>query len=343
MGGVELGDPAGRLEHHRVAFDQAPFVAEGATAVALAREGLGVPGRPVELDVHALDEGLFGGELSGQQLVSHVVLSPSGPQAARLPGRKAASLLSYPLPPAADGGIGQNVDWSPASMCHARAVKVYISVDMEGVAGISDWEQCLAGGDDYQLGRDLVLGEVNAAIDGALEAGATEFLVNDSHSLMRNLPPGELGGHASYLSGRFKPLYMMEGLDPSYDVALFLGYHAAMTTPGILSHTYNPRAIANVTLNGTVTGEAGINALVAMHHGVPIEVITGDQYVGPEAAPFCPGINVIEVKTSSAGTPPSTCTRTSPSSASARASARHWRTRRPGRRHSTCRPRSRCS
>jgi len=96
-------------------------------------------------------------------------------------------------------------------------VKVYISVDMEGVAGISDWEQCLAGGDDYALGRDLVLGEVNAAIDGALEAGATRLLVNDSHSFMRNLPPDELGGRASYLSGRFKPLYMMEGLDASFD------------------------------------------------------------------------------------------------------------------------------
>jgi D-amino peptidase len=177
-------------------------------------------------------------------------------------------------------------------------VRVYISVDMEGVAGISDWEQCVAGGDDYRLGRTLVLGEVNAAIDGALEAGATHVLVNDSHSLMRNLPPDELRGHASYLSGRFKPLYMMEGLDASYDAALFLGYHAAMPSPGILSHTYNPRAIANVTLNGTLTGEAGINALVAMHHGVPIAVISGDQYVGPEAAPYCPGIVVIEVKTS---------------------------------------------
>jgi len=71
-----------------------------------------------------------------------------------------------------------------------------------------------------------------------------------------------------------------------------------MPTPGILSHTYNPRAIADVTLNGTVTGEAGINALVAMHHVVPIAVITGDQYVGPEAAPFCPGISAIEVKRS---------------------------------------------
>jgi D-amino peptidase len=177
-------------------------------------------------------------------------------------------------------------------------VKVYISVDLEGVAGISDWEQCIPGGDDYPLGRDLALGEVNAAIDGSLEAGATEILVNDSHSFMRNLPPGELGGHASYLSGRFKPLYMMEGLDASFDAVLFLGYHAAMPTPGILSHTYNPRAIANVVLNGTVTGEAGINALVAQHHGVPVAVITGDQYVGPEAAPFCPGIDVIEVKTS---------------------------------------------
>lgn len=177
-------------------------------------------------------------------------------------------------------------------------MKVYISVDMEGVAGISDWEQCLPGGDDYRLGRDLVLGEVNAAIDGAVEAGATQILVNDAHSVMRNLPPDALGGHASYLSGRFKPLYMMEGLDASYDVALFLGYHAAMSSPGILSHTYNPRAIAHVTLNGTVTGEAGINALVAQHHAVPIALITGDQYVGPEAAPFCPGLDVIEVKRS---------------------------------------------
>ena len=177
-------------------------------------------------------------------------------------------------------------------------MKVYISVDLEGVAGIADWDQCIAGGDDYALGRQLALGEVNAAIDGAVEAGATSVLVNDSHSLMRNLPPGELAGEASYLSGRFKPHYMMEGLDASYDVALFLGYHAAMPTPGILSHTYNPRAIADVTLNGTLTGEAGINALVAMHHQVPVAVITGDQYVGPEATPFCPGIRAVEVKRS---------------------------------------------
>jgi D-amino peptidase len=177
-------------------------------------------------------------------------------------------------------------------------VKVYVSVDMEGVAGISDWEQCIAGGDDYALGRDLLVGEVNAAIDGCVAAGATDVLVNDAHSAMRNLPPSALGARASYLSGRFKPLYMMEGLDPSYDAVVLLGYHAAMATPGVLSHTYNPRAIAHVTLNGTATGEAGLNALVAQHHGVPVVAITGDQYVGPEATPLCRGIRAIEVKRS---------------------------------------------
>jgi D-amino peptidase len=177
-------------------------------------------------------------------------------------------------------------------------VKVFVSVDLEGVAGIVDWEQCIAGGDDYAIGRELALGETNAAIEGAVDAGATDVLVNDSHSFMRNLPPAALQAHASYLSGRFKPLYMMEGLDPSYDAIVFVGYHAAIASPGILSHTYNPRAITNVRLNGIVTGEAGINALVARHHGVPVAVITGDQYVGPEAEPFCAGIEVVRVKES---------------------------------------------
>ncbi len=177
-------------------------------------------------------------------------------------------------------------------------MKVFISVDMEGIAGIVDWEQCVAGGDDYGLGRDLVLGEVNAAIEGAVAAGATAICVNDSHSVMRNLPPAALAGRASYLSGRFKPRYRMQGLDGSYDAILFLGYHAAAGTPGILSHTYNPRAISAVRLGGEVAGEAGLNALVAAHYGVPVAVITGDELTATQAAPFCPGVTPVVVKTS---------------------------------------------
>jgi D-amino peptidase len=129
-------------------------------------------------------------------------------------------------------------------------------------------------------------------------AGATEVLVNDAHSVMRNLPPDRLAGRAAYLSGSFKPWYMMQGLDDTYVAVVFLGYHAAMATPGVLGHTYNPRAIAEVRINGRMTGEAGINALVAQHFEVPVALITGDQYVGPEAEPLCPGIRTVPVKTS---------------------------------------------
>jgi D-amino peptidase len=175
-------------------------------------------------------------------------------------------------------------------------MRVFISVDMEGVAGIVDWEQCRAPGAAYEEGRRLLLAEVNAAIDGALAGGATDVLVNDAHSVMRNLPPDELHGAASYLAGSHKPLYMMEGLDESFGAVLYVGYHGSMGSAGVLSHTYNPRAVHEVRIGGTVAGESGLNALVAAAYGVPVVLVTGDQTVGPEAEPFCPGIEVVEVK-----------------------------------------------
>lgn len=175
-------------------------------------------------------------------------------------------------------------------------MKVYLSSDMEGTAGITDWAQCVGPGAAYDHGRRLLLAEVNAAIDGALAAGATEILVNDAHSTMQNLPADELHGQASYLSGRHKPLFMMQGLDDSFAAVLFVSYHASAGTAGVLSHTYNPGAISAVRINGTVAGESGLNALVAAAHRVPVALITGDQYVGPEAEPFCPGVQVVPVK-----------------------------------------------
>ncbi len=177
-------------------------------------------------------------------------------------------------------------------------MKVFLSFDMEGVAGIVDWEQCVGSGPKYDLGCRLTLAEVNAAIDGALEGGATEFLANDSHWTMQNLPADGLHGGASYLSGRHKPLYMMEGLDGTFDAAFFVGYHGSVGTPSVLSHTYNPNAIAEVRLNGHVAGEAAINALVARHHGVPITLVTGDQVTAEEAAWFAPEAERVTVKDS---------------------------------------------
>lgn len=179
-------------------------------------------------------------------------------------------------------------------------MKIFLSSDMEGTAGVVDWEQCRPGQTDYELYRELLQDEVNAAIDGVLGvAGEHEILVNDSHGRMANLKPDRLRGDASYLSGRHKPFYMMQGLDDTFDGVLFVSYHGSMSgTPATLSHTYNPLAIAEVRLNGTVTGESGINALVALGHGVPVLLITGDQTTAEELRPFCPDARAAVVKTS---------------------------------------------
>jgi D-amino peptidase len=177
-------------------------------------------------------------------------------------------------------------------------MKIYISADMEGVAGVVDWEQCRVGGLGYELGARLLLGEVNAAIDGAIAGGADSVTVNDSHGLMANLAPDLLAGGATYLSGRHKPDYMMQGLDPSFAAVLFIGYHGSMPSRSVLSHTYNPRAVSDARIGGVRAAESGINALAAAGHGVPIVLVTGDQYVGPEAEPFCPGIRAVVVKRS---------------------------------------------
>lgn len=178
-------------------------------------------------------------------------------------------------------------------------MKLYISSDIEGSAGIVDWQHGRGPGAEYEMGRRLLMDEVNAAIDGAAEAGATEFLVNDSHSTMQNLRPADLHHEASYLSGRHKPLYMMEGLDASFDAIFMVAYHGGIGAENaILSHTYNPRCIWEVTLNGLPVGESAINALVALHYGVPVILITGDEATAEEAGQFMPDLEAVVVKRS---------------------------------------------
>ncbi len=178
-------------------------------------------------------------------------------------------------------------------------MKIFISSDMEGTAGVVDWDQCMSTGLQYPYYTDLLTAEINAAIEGAMQAGATEFLVNDAHSKMANLKPDALAGRASYLSGRYKPMYMMQGLDRSFDAIFLVSYHGSMGSEGsTLSHTYFPLAFAEVTINGIVAGEAGINALVASAYGVPIVLVTGDETTAEETRRFCPAIKAAVVKKS---------------------------------------------
>jgi D-amino peptidase len=175
-------------------------------------------------------------------------------------------------------------------------MKIFLSSDMEGTAGIVDWEQCVGDGPQAEAGRRLLLDEVNAAIEGAMAGGATEIVVNDSHYQMRNLPPGSIAGQASYISGRHKPLYMMQGLDQTFAAVLFVSYHGSVGGAAGLSHTYNPRAVVEARINGVVTGEAGINALVAAHYGVPVVLVTGDRCACEETAALIPGVRAAVVK-----------------------------------------------
>ncbi len=166
-------------------------------------------------------------------------------------------------------------------------MRVYISVDMEGVAGVVHESQtdptnpaCAA---EYARFRRLMTAEANAAIEGALAAGATKLVVNDSHWFMRNLLAEELHQAAELLSGDPKPQSMVEGIDGGFDAALFIGYHArAGTRHAILDHTYADR-IHDVRLNGRPVGELGINAAFAGVAGVPVALVSGDSALVAEA------------------------------------------------------------
>lgn len=178
-------------------------------------------------------------------------------------------------------------------------MKLFLSTDFEGTSGIVAWEQIIEGNAEYEQGRQLLTNEVNAVITGALEAGVTEFVVNDSHHAMRNLHPQDLCGQATLITGRHKPLYMMEGLNATFDGACFVSYHGSIGAEhAVLSHTYNPKAIWEVRINGEVVGESGINALVASHYGVPIIFVSGDEATEREAQSIAPNAEKVVVKQS---------------------------------------------
>jgi D-amino peptidase len=180
-------------------------------------------------------------------------------------------------------------------------MRVYVSVDMEGVAGVVHEDQTdpidprHAG--EYNRFRRLMTGEANAAIQGALAAGADRVLVNDSHWRMMNLLAEELHPAAELLSGSPKARSMMEGVELGFDAALFVGYHAmAGTGHAIIDHTYTDR-VHECRLNGRPVGELGINAALAGTYGVPVALVSGDQALAAEArALLGPSVETVVVK-----------------------------------------------
>jgi len=158
--------------------------------------------------------------------------------------------------------------------------KVFISVDMEGLAGVVSGSDVSASGADYAHFRSIMAGETNAAIEGAYNAGATYVLVRDSHGGKQNLLPGDVDARAHLLRGASTgPKNMMEGIDSTFDAVVFIGYHAKAGTPNaILEHTSTGNVV-DFSINGVSLPEGGYNALVAGLYGVPVVFLAGDRAV----------------------------------------------------------------
>ena len=174
--------------------------------------------------------------------------------------------------------------------------RVYLSVDMEGVAGISHIRPTTRGDVGYDKAAELMLGEANAAIEGAFAAGATELTLNDSHGQMYNLPPDLLDPRVRYVTGT-KPYSMVEAArDAQFDVALFVGYHARAGDPrGVIGHTYTMR-LTRVEVNGRPVTEAGVNGLYLGALGVPVAMVSGDDALAAELADWLPWAELVVVK-----------------------------------------------
>lgn len=156
-------------------------------------------------------------------------------------------------------------------------LKIYISADMEGVVGVVTGEQLGPDGFEYDRFRGFMTTEVNAAIDAARAAGASEFLVSDSHGNGQNLLIEELPNDVMVVRSWPRPLGMMEGIDESFDGVIFIGYHAsAANTRGVRAHTMSSANVTGIRLNGISMSEGSMNAAIAGHYGVPVIMISGD-------------------------------------------------------------------
>ena len=176
-------------------------------------------------------------------------------------------------------------------------MKILIAVDMEGITGVTTWDQVTPGQAEYSRFRKLMTQDVNAAIRGAMDAGAEEVIIADGHWNGSNILVEELDSRARLNTGSPSPFSMMQGIDESVGGVMFVGYHARNGTPNaVLDHTWSSRTVANVWLNDILTGEYGLNAAVAGHFGVPVIMVSGDQTACAQVADLLGGIEMAVVK-----------------------------------------------
>ncbi|MCK6256087.1 M55 family metallopeptidase [Fictibacillus sp. KIGAM418] len=176
-------------------------------------------------------------------------------------------------------------------------MKIFISADMEGISGVATNMQ-LKKNDEYQRFRKLMTQDVNAAIAGAFEGGATEVTVADGHGNMSNLLVEELDERARLVSGNNRVLCQLSGLDESFDGIMFVGHHGreAGSERAVISHTLAGVAVGEMKINGKIVGETEMNAGAAGSFGVPAILATGDDAYVEEVMETLPDIEGAVVK-----------------------------------------------
>ena len=192
-----------------------------------------------------------------------------------------AAMLVSPLQAqeSADGSVDEPFDESvpPAEPSRPDRIRIYISANMEGVAGVVTGDQLGPDGFEYERFRQFMTDEVNAAIDAARAAGATDVLVSDSHGNGQNLLIEQLPDDVMVVRAWPRPLGMMDGIDESFAGAILLGYHSSTSNRrGVRAHTMSSANVTELRLNGIAMSEAGLNAAIAGQFGVPVVLVSGD-------------------------------------------------------------------
>lgn len=176
-------------------------------------------------------------------------------------------------------------------------MKILIAADMEGISGVVHWDHVDPAHAEYGRFRRLMTGDVNAAIQGAFDAGASEVIVSDGHAYGRNLLIEEIDPRARLNSGSPAPLAMIQGVEDGVSGVMFVGYHARAGTPyAILDHTWSSRCVANLWLGDILVGESGLNAAACGHFNAPVILVSGDQTVCSEALELLGSLEVAVVK-----------------------------------------------
>ncbi|WP_052850596.1 M55 family metallopeptidase [Streptomyces avicenniae] len=175
--------------------------------------------------------------------------------------------------------------------------KILVSADMEGATGVTWPADCLPGTPEWQRCRPLFTSDVNAAVAGFHDGGATEVVVNEAHMTMRNLLLEQLDDRAQLLTGRHKALSMVEGVQHGdVDGIAFVGYHTGAGDEGVLAHTYLGNSLTGVFVDGARASEGLLNALVAAEFGTPVILVTGDDRTCDDARRWAPDAVGVAVK-----------------------------------------------